>query len=456
MQNSSATNSSKIRFLITGVTGFLGRNLFLEIIKNHYKNLSEIEIIVLGRSSDKDSLLSRVTKILIDDLSSYVNDRHRDSVDFIREVLSVTKCVNMTIGEPKLGISQEDYKILASQKIDFFFHVAAMTDFRDGEVVIKNLEKANIEGTREMINLALELKVGEFDYVSSAYTCGLTAGEIMPDYVNLEQNFRNPYEKTKLKAEILVRNSGLRYKVFRPSTICGRLIENKIGAIPKFDVFYAWGAFFLRHKQKSLGTANYMDLPFNIEARFQASFNSGLNIVPADYAAKVIYYAAISNDDAIDYHLVGNDETPHKFYLLEMLKFMGISGVEMVDEEIKNPTRIENFYSKTVGKIFAPYINFEEIKFNNDSANKVAQKFGFSCPDINENNFAKLMSYAKEKEFGLVEQENISDQLLLTMIFNKSTERKVTLDEALQTNSSSRKFEKFGLQEIKKSLLLSA
>ena len=198
-------NQAQLRFALTGATGFLGRNLLLEIIKQNYKNLSDIEILILGRNDKENSLPNRIRDILKEEVLDYVNDPSLDIQNFLEMLMNRIKCVNISLGEAKLNLSHDDYQILSSRTIDFFYHTAALTDFRDGEKVVNNLEKINVFGTQEILDLVSNLKVLEFIYVSSAYACGLTAGRIMPDYVNLNQKFRNHYEKTKLKAEILVR-----------------------------------------------------------------------------------------------------------------------------------------------------------------------------------------------------------------------------------------------------------
>jgi thioester reductase-like protein len=196
---------TQIRFALTGATGFLGRNLLLEIVKQNYKNLSDIEILILGRSEKENSLRNRIADILREEVLDYVNDSSLDTQNFLKMIMERIKCVNISLGEPELGLNHDDYQVLSSRTIDFFYHIAALTDFRDGKAVMENLEKINVFGTKELLNLVSNLKVSEFIYVGSAYSCGLTAGIIMPDYVNLNQKFRNHYEKTKLKAEILVR-----------------------------------------------------------------------------------------------------------------------------------------------------------------------------------------------------------------------------------------------------------
>ena len=149
-----------------------------------------------------------------------------------------------------------DLEKLGAKPIDYFFHIAALTDFRDGPAVIESLWQTNVEGTKQVLSLVSSLSVGEFVYVGSAYSCGLRGGRIPPNCMGPPSSrFRNPYEKSKLEAEMEVRSfaqeSGVRCRYFRPSTICGRLMEPPTGCIHKFDVFYAWAAFFLRAKMKA-------------------------------------------------------------------------------------------------------------------------------------------------------------------------------------------------------------
>lgn len=239
---------TQIRFALTGATGFLGRNLLLEIVKQNYKNLSDIEILILGRSEKENSLRNRIADILREEVLDYVNDSSLDIQNFLKMIMDRIKCVNIALGEPRLGLNHDDYQVLSSRTIDFFYHIAASVDLRHGKKVEEELEKTNIGGTQDILNLVKSLKVKEFSYVGTAYECGKTYGKVMPDYINLNQEFRSPYEKAKLKAEILVRNfqkqTGIRCRYFRPSVTCGRLIEGLIGATPKFDVFYSWAVFF--------------------------------------------------------------------------------------------------------------------------------------------------------------------------------------------------------------------
>jgi len=114
-----------------------------------------------------------------------------------------------------------------------------------------------------------------------------------------------------------------------------------------------------------------------------------------------MYNICISEDKGDSYHLVNEKETSHKSYLLEMLNLVGIHQVKMIDHMPKNLTQLENFYFKTVGKIFTPYIFFDEMNFNTDNLAKIYSDNNLFCPRIDQNNFSKLIKYAKDRNFDL-------------------------------------------------------
>ncbi len=390
---------------MTGATGLLGRNLLFEILKQNLGNLDGLEIIVLGRPIHTAPLDHRLQAIFDDDGYYYINVNPKDT-SLTNRIKSCIIPISFDLTKKDLDISPKDLKILKEKKIDHFFHVAALTDFRTGSSVEAILNDVNVKGTQKVLGLIKQLDVGQFVYVSSAYACGSKTGLVEPDYINLNENFRNPYEKSKLEAEILVRNfakdNNLKIKIFRPSTICGRLIEKPIGAINKFDVFYAWGGFFLRLKVKALKTfENIYKTPYEFPIRIHFNPESGLNIVPSDYSAKVLYRATFEDWEGDSFHLVNNEETPHKLYVSYILEAIGITGCSFVENEPIDKNKIERFYYKTVGKLFTPYTLNDPTTFNVSDMERYLQKSGLKCPKVDRNNLVKLIDFAKKKYFNL-------------------------------------------------------
>jgi nucleoside-diphosphate-sugar epimerase len=396
---------NKKTIAITGTTGLLGRNFLFELAKKYFNSGEQIEIILLGRSNNANDHATRIFDILCEDGSLYCGlDSPSKIKDFFSECV---RFVEMDLRSADLGISSEGLSYLNTCNIDKFFHIAALTDFRDSQSTIDALWNSNVEGTKRILSLVENLKVGEFNYVGSAYSCGCHSGYIAPDFVpDKTAVFRNPYEKSKLEAELEVRSfekrTGLPCKYFRPSTICGRLLEPPLGSIHKFDVFYGWAQFFLRAKFKALpAVKDIFATPLELPVRILCSDKSGLNIVPADYAAKLLYEISYSDSKDKFFHLVNNEETLHHLYLSHIMKTLNIAGTQFVLAEPEDKNQMEKLYYKTVGKIYTPYTTSDPILFDTSSVKEIAEKRILSCPKIDDDRFSILMEYAKKANFGI-------------------------------------------------------
>jgi len=379
------------KIAITGVTGLLGRNLLLEIIKNNVHEPEAIQFFLFGRNSQARSLRDRVVQILDREGPAYTGVE--DFATLRNTILSNCHFFASDLCAPNLGLSRGDIQQLRRHSMDWFFHTAALTDFRDGEVVRSNLEATNILGTQKVVDLAAKLETAQFVYVSSAYVCGNSSGVIPPNSISFAHGFRNAYERSKLEGEVFVREyfeqrKQLAFKIFRPSTISGRLMENPIGATCKFDVFYSWLAWFMRVKMKlQAKSGNGLGGPLSLNLRVWANAQAGLNIVPVDYAVKAMYQ--IMNGNAVEdsYHLVNEQELPHRLYLRIMLEKGGINGVEFVDTRPGGLNVHEQFYYKTVGQIFSPYLTgppMDATSFSTLIDYYLAESFGLESPPPNQ------------------------------------------------------------------------
>lgn len=391
-----------MRIALTGATGLLGRNLLFEILKQNLNKLDDLEIFVLSRPKDERSHAERIEDIIRDDGLQYLNC----SPDYLEQLLKSIIPVYFDLSKDSLAISYDGFYLLSRKPIDCFFHIAALTDFRHENEVAKRLHETNVLGTKRITELIDRLEVKEIAYVGSAYSCGNVAGKVKPDYINPNKIFRNPYEKSKLEAEILfkdfAKSRNLRYRIFRPTTICGRLIEKPIGSINKFDVFYGWAAFFLRYKMKHIKSINNLyTKSLSLPIRLAINQKGGLNIVPADFAGKIMYSVYTNNEKGTNFHLANDNETPHSFYISKILESFNISGFSFVDKEPKDQSSLERFHYKTVGKIFAPYTMANSITFDVSNLKQLQSKISLVCPPIEEQNFSKLLKYAITRNFGV-------------------------------------------------------
>lgn len=398
-----------MRIAITGATGLVGRNLLLEILKSYWPKLDHLEVLLLGRGTPAVSLRGRVEQILSEEATDYLNIPPRFLSDILSWAGERLVCLDCDLDSDSLGITSDSLDCLVRETIDLFFHVAASTDLRDSGEVRRELQSTNIQGTDRILSLISSLHVCELAYVGSAYQCGAVAGEIAPDYINLGGPFRNPYEESKLQAELRAREfakrTGTKCRFFRPSIVSGKLMEQLIGRTQKFDVFYGWAAFFLRLKLAANQSPHveYSE-PCSLDVRICCSRFSGLNIVPADFAAKVMWQTCIQEAPGDSFHLVNEQETRHTDYIPWMLQSLGISGTQFVERVPERLNRLEAIYYKTVGRIFTPYITAPPMHFTTDNLDVVQRVAGLRCPPINETNFKRLMAYAVSQNFGIETQ----------------------------------------------------
>ena len=392
-----------MRVAITGATGLLGRNLLFEILKQNIKHLNNLEILIFSRPKDTFQASERIEDIIINDGLDYLDVR----ADAAPDILKSIKTISFDLLSDSLAISPDNLKLLVGKKVNVFFHVAALTDFRSGKDIEKKLIETNVLGTQRICKLIDSLDVDEIVFVGSAYSCGSKVGVVKPDYSNINEVFRNPYEKSKLDAEInfidFARKKKIKYRVFRPTTICGRLLEKPLGRTNKYDVFYSWVAFFLREKLKLTGDIKSIyDLPIEMPIRLRYNPRGGLNIVPADYCAKVIYDVSVNDDPDVSYHVANPDITSNEFCGNEALKLLKITGAQYTLAEPIDKNSIEKLYYKTLGKIFIQYQIGEPILFDITNLSCFYKRTKIHCPIINKQNYNFLMEYAKKDYFGVI------------------------------------------------------
>jgi nucleoside-diphosphate-sugar epimerase len=108
--------------------------------------------------------------------------------------------------------------------VDAVYHVAAIVSFRPSDKV--KMIKNNVDGTANMVNLALENKVSKFCHVSSIAALGVSEDNTAVD----EETFRKPdenysgYSISKYRSELEVWrgvSEGLNAVIVNPSIILG-------------------------------------------------------------------------------------------------------------------------------------------------------------------------------------------------------------------------------------------
>jgi NAD(P)-dependent dehydrogenase (short-subunit alcohol dehydrogenase family) len=229
-----------LNYFVTGATGFIGRHLVAELLKR------EGTIYALVREGSRGKLDALVQRIGAPE--------------------GRIKPVTGDLSKPGLGVEGFD------EKIDHLFHLAAVYDVEADE---ESSERANVEGTKHVIEFANSHGVGRFHHVSSIAVAGSYKGVFQEDMFDEGQKLPHHYHRTKYEAERLVRE-GVEAKmlVYRPGIVVG---HSETGEMDKIDGPY----YFFKLLQK---------LRHGLPEWFPLAGPEGgqTNIVPVDFVARAM------------------------------------------------------------------------------------------------------------------------------------------------------------------------
>jgi thioester reductase-like protein len=256
--------------LLTGATGFLGMQLLARYLERTERR---VYALVRGRDEPEASRRLRATVAgLVPNPAAYANR---------------IAAVPGDITQPGLGLDPRRRDALA-ETVTEIVHGAASVTF---DLPLERSREINVEGTRRMLELGQQCArrgdMRRFSYVSTAYVAGTHRGRFGEDELDLGQEFRNPYERSKFEAERLVRTNaeGLPVQIFRPSIVVG---EETTGWTPAFNVIY-WPI-------RAFSRGTYAVLP--------ARRDSPVDVVPVNFVADAIFELSRHPEGAGEtYHL---------------------------------------------------------------------------------------------------------------------------------------------------------
>jgi thioester reductase-like protein len=210
--------------LLTGATGFLGAELLARLLTGP----GDRRVTCVLRGSSDEAIAARG----VDALSAALR-----RAPYASELRRIT-WTRGDLERAGLGMNPDQLSSLAL-RIGEIFHCAASTKF---DLSLGEAERINVHGTREVLALARRAAAsGEFrrlHHVSTAFAAGrrrgrVLAGELPPDRA---RHFRNTYERTKARAERLLRaQREVPVTIYRPSIIVG---DSRDGVTRSWNVLY--------------------------------------------------------------------------------------------------------------------------------------------------------------------------------------------------------------------------
>ncbi len=339
------------KIFLTGITGLVGSAFVTGLLKER----DDIEIIALTRANATQTAAERVESVIREQCEL---DEHPEDIN---KILNSVKVINGDIAEidPKAIAALPE---LAG--VDTVFHCAA--DVNLGKDPQGKTYRINYHGTENIVELAKLLKVKELHYVCTAYIAGKLQGCAIEDNP-LDSGFHNPYEESKYKAEMLVRNAGIPFSIYRPSIIIGR---RKDGKIRRALAFYRILEFMAKLKKHACAKTNQDPVGYvDLDIHFSAEISQHIYFVPIDYIQESIVKLFQSPVCGKAFHITGDSPVTTPQILEAMCEILKVSSLS-VGANNHHATRDEKLMTRFLGDLM-PYFS-SDIIFDQKNVREVA------------------------------------------------------------------------------------
>lgn len=369
MMPSSKKQFSCRTFLLTGVTGALGTEVFKTLIQT-----TEDKLYLLVRRRQRSSHWDRIRKLL-------------QSWGCESQLGIRVHALEGDVSQSNFGLKDYEIESLKSE-VTHFYHIAALTALNGSE---EDCYRINFGGTKHALDIAWQLrnlgKLERFFYFSTAYVAGS-----LHDYVSLEDGLpedpahANYYESSKYNAEKKVRGAmleGLPTTIFRPSIVVG---DSKTGAVSEFNVIYPFMKLFAS----------------GMMGKLPADPKNAFNIVPIDFIVNATLAISKKSDSVgKTYHLVS--EKPLRIGMFLKMKdkeFPQFPHIELINPEmftVESLSPMEQF----IYTMMQPYLGYltGHLSFDTTNTRAALEGTGIKQP-VTDYDFMKILTqYAVDQGY---------------------------------------------------------
>jgi len=377
------------RILVTGGAGFLGSHFAVALLKAGYR------VTVVVRSSKKLSARVRIGRLT----EWFGLDKGQSGS------LEVAEGDILDPGWPGTAAGAGPF--------DEIVHCASSTAFSERKRA--EVEAANIDGLRNVLDLAVRSGCGFFHHISTAYAAGKRSGPCAEGWIE-GGPFTNVYEETKARGEIMARDicrrEAIRLNIYRPTIVYG---DSRTGRTLRFNALYfpVKAAVYLRdiyladirerggRKAAELGIRLTEEGSLVMPIRIEVAREGGLNLVPVDHCVRA--FMAIFEDglDGGIYHIANPKATRIEDIVGYGRRFFHLEGIETCGKEgfsgrAKNA--LEVLYDSTL-EVYRPYM--QDLRtFDTANAAPFLERRGLACPAFDYGAFSRCMTYAVDVDWG--------------------------------------------------------
>ena len=335
-------NHQPMNIILTGATGTLGSQVLFSLLETRFDQIEKLFLIV--RKKNRTTPQERINAMLNSEIVPDFVKNNREAID---EKIIVVNAEQVL--QPLTFVEK-------SNKY-YFIHSAGYVNLSVDPNSKEEIFKENLTFTQHIFE-AYTPFLKKFIYISTAFSIGKLSGLLEDNYVDVAQeNYRNFYEASKHAAEKYLAEKGkdknIDIQILRPSVLGGNIMDSPNFFISKYMVFYLFAKFFHRSNSSEM-------------VRIQASEHSKLNIIPTDYAAKVI---AKVFDTAVEQLNIVNSKGTQIFTgiskILETVNFKNFKLTQdLMDTANEFESSLEQFYYETIGIHLTPYLTAKPYEWD--------------------------------------------------------------------------------------------
>lgn len=359
---------------VTGVSGLLGGQLMARLL-DQGKQLA-----VLVRPSAKASGRERIEAILAKEEETFGRRLPRPVV------------IEGELTSPACGLADAEIEWVR-RACDSILHNAASLEFI-GKDRTAEPWKTNVDGTRNLLDLAARTGIREFHHVSTAYVCGLAPGPISESPATGSHGFRNDYEASKFEAESLVRAASFldRPTFFRPAVIVG---DSRNGATSTYHGMMA---------MLQLMTVIVRSLPADetgfrkVSLRLAMTGDEQRNFIPVDWVAEaMVRLLKIPETRGRTIHLAPENPITIRQLIDFTSSYLNSGGVEFCGS--RKPSDLNDIESAAYGgkSLYEPYEQTDPV-FETTTLAELAPDL--PCPIIDEPMLHRFLAYGDADRWG--------------------------------------------------------
>lgn len=331
-----------MKVFLTGVTGLVGSAFVSALIKDQ----PDVQIVCMSRGNNARTAAQRVEACIREQCAF---DGHPEDADNVIKHLTVVEGDVVSFDPEAMS------KLDAVKDCDTIFHCAA--DVNLGKDPTGRTYNINYGGTCKMLELARRLPTKAFHYVSTAYTAGRNSGRVF-EAAHPDNGFNNPYEESKYKAEMLVRESGFPFTIYRPAIITGRRSD---GRVRRPLAFYRIVEFIGKLKKHHCAKNKINPLEVvDMGLHFQTMPVDRIFFVPIDFVCEAITKLFQKPVENRTYHVTGDSPVSTMQIHKAVCSVLRVGGVTITSDAAEEASADDKLTTRFLGDLL-PYFSSEVI-----------------------------------------------------------------------------------------------